>query len=150
MANTLESSLAVPQSAVDRTESRVRWIGWSSLFLAIVQSVCTVFVALSGLRLLLGAAAFASAIGAMKIVERIHVDAIRIPMVMFALAGALFNLVALWQVHRLRARTASAWRQKPVTRSKFASEGFQLLLSLLTLLLLGAETFYHVRFTKHL
>ena len=150
MANTLESSLPVPESAVDRTESRFRWIGWSSFFLAIVQSVCTVFVALSGVRLLLGAAAFASAIGAMQIVEKIHVDAIRIPMVMFALAGALFNLVALWQVHRLRARGGSAWRQKRVSRSKFASEGFQLVLSLLTLLLLGAESFYHVRFTHHL
>src|SRR5262250_372619 len=98
MTNTLDSSLSAQESAVDRTESRLRWIGWSSFLLAIVQSVCTIFVALSGLRLLLGAAAFASAIGAMQIVERIHVDTIRIPMVMFALAGALFNLVALWQV----------------------------------------------------
>ena len=150
MANTLESSLPAPDTVADRTESRFRWIGWSSFFLAIVQSVCTIFAALSGLRLLLGAAAFASAIGAMQIVERIHVDTIRIPMVMFALAGALFNLVALWQVHRLRARSASAWRQKPVSRSKFASEGLQLALSLVTLVLLGLESFYHVRFTHHL
>ncbi|HKE06223.1 MAG TPA: hypothetical protein VKB48_00270 [Candidatus Acidoferrum sp.] len=150
MANTLESSLPTPDTVADRTESRFRWIGWSSFLLAIVQSVCTIFVALSGLRLLLGAAAFASAIGAMQIVERIHVDTIRIPMVMFALAGALFNLVALWQVHRLRARSASAWRQKPVSRGKFASEGLQLALSLVTLLLLSLESFYHVRFTHHL
>jgi hypothetical protein len=150
MANTLESSLPAPDTVADRTESRFRWIGWSSFLLAIVQSVCTIFVALSGLRLLLGAAAFASAIGAMQIVERIHVDTIRIPMVMFALAGALFNLVALWQVHRLRARSASAWRQKPVSRSKFASEGLQLALSLVTLVLLSLESFYHVRFTHHL
>jgi len=150
MANTLESSLPTPDTVADRTESRFRWIGWSSFLLAIVQSVCTIFVALSGLRLLLGAAAFASAIGAMQIVERIHVDTIRIPMVMFALAGALFNLVALWQVHRLRARSASAWRQKPVSRSKFASEGLQFALSLVTLLLLSLESFYHVRFTHHL
>jgi hypothetical protein len=150
MANTLESSLPAPDTVADRTESRFRWIGWSSFLLAIVQSVCTIFVALSGLRLLLGAAAFASAIGAMQIIERIHVDTIRIPMVMFALAGALFNLVALWQVHRLRARSASAWRQKPVSRSKFASEGLQLALSLVTLVLLSLESFYHVRFTHHL
>src|SRR5215472_13412120 len=136
MANTLESSLPTPDTVADRTESRFRWIGWSSFLLAIVQSVCTIFVALSGLRLLLGAAAFASAIGAMQIVERIHVDTIRIPMVMFALAGALFNLVA--------------WRQKPVSRGKFASEGLQLALSLVTLLLLSLESFYHVRFTHHL
>ena len=150
MENTLENSLPAPETAADQTQSKFKWIGWSSLFLAMVQSICTVFVALSGLRLLLGAAAFGAALGTMRIVERVHVDAIRIPMVMFALAGALFNLVALWQVHRLRARAASAWRQKPVSRSRFASEGFQLALSLVTLALLGLESFYHVRFTHHL
>src|SRR6516162_4035894 len=99
MANTLESSLPAPDTVADRTESRFRWIGWSSFLLAIVQSVCTIFVALSGLRLLLGAAAFSAAIGVMKIADhRIHIDSIRIPMVMFALLGAVFNLVALWQV----------------------------------------------------
>jgi hypothetical protein len=150
MANSLDNSLSAQESTVDRTESRFRWIGFSSFLLAVIQSVCTVFVALSGLRLLLGAAAFGAAIGVMKIAdERIHIDAIRIPMIMFALAGALFNLVALWQVHRLRARGASAWRQKPVLRSKFASERFQLALSLVTLILLALESFYHLRFTHH-
>lgn len=152
MSHSLESSFPAQDSSTeDRREARFRWISWSSFFLALVQSVCTVFVALSGLRLLLGAAAFGAAIGMMKIAdERIHINAIRIPMVVFALAGAVFNLVALWQVRRLRARGASAWRQKPVSRSKFASEGFQLALSLLTLLLLGLESFYHLRFTHHL
>lgn len=150
MDNTLESSLPAPETAADQTQLKFKWIGWSSLFLAMVQSICTVFVALNGLRLLLGAAAFGAALGTMRIIERVHVDAIRIPMVMFALAGALFNLVALWQVRRLRARAASAWRQKPVSRSKFASEGFQLALSLVTLALLSLESFYHVRFTHHL
>ena len=146
-----------PSGGAEETEiahpavSRFRWIGWSSLFLAIVQSVCTIFVALSGLRLLLGAAAFGAAIGVMKIVdERIHIDAVRIPMVMFALAGAVFNLVALWQVRRLRGRAASAWRQKAVSRSKFASEGMQLALSVLTLILLAVESYYHLQNTHHL
>lgn len=150
MDNTLESSLPAPEAAADQTQSRFKWIGWSSLFLAMVQSICTIFVALSGLRLLLGAAAFGAAMGVMRGVEWIHRDPIRIPMVIFALAGALFNLVALWQVYRLRARAASAWRQKPVSRSKFASEGFQLALSLLTLILLSVESFYHLRSTHHL
>jgi hypothetical protein len=139
------------EDAVARAASRFKWIGWSSLLLAIVQSVCTIFVALSGLRLLLGAAAFGAAIGVMKIAdERIHIDAVRIPMVMFALVGAVFNLVALWQVRRLRGRAASAWRQKTVSRRKFASERVQLVLSVLTLILLAAESFYHLRQTHHL
>ncbi|HWY07644.1 MAG TPA: hypothetical protein VNY24_12350 [Candidatus Acidoferrales bacterium] len=134
-----------------QTVSRFKWIGWSSLFLALVQSVCTIFVALSGLRLLLGAVAFGAAIGVMKFVDqKIHIDAVRIPMVMFAIVGAVFNLVALWQVRRLRGRAASAWRQKTVSRGKFASEGVQLALSVLTLILLAVESFYHLRNTHHL
>jgi hypothetical protein len=133
-----------------QTVSRFKWIGWSSLFLAMVQSVCTIFVALSGLRLLLGAATFGAAVGVMRFADqKIHVDAVRIPMLMFALAGVVFNLVALWQVRRLRGRAASAWRQKAVSRSKFASEGVQLALSVLTLILLAVESFYHLRNTHH-
>jgi cytochrome bd-type quinol oxidase subunit 2 len=150
MNDALDASAPPREQPAQQTISRFKWVGWSSLFFAIVQSICTIFVALSGLRLLLGAAAFGAAIGAMHVVEKIHADAIRVPMVLFALAGALFNLVALWQVRRLRGRASSAWRQKAVTRSKFASEGVQLALSLLTLLLLAVESFYHLRITHHL
>ena len=150
MDESVEAQAGAPETTAAQTTSRFRWLGWSSLFLAIIQSVCTVFVALSGLRLLLGAAAFGAAIGAMKVAERIHVDAVRIPMLLFALVGAVFNLVALCQVRRLRGRAASAWRQKTVSRSKFASEGVQLALSVLTLILLAVESFYHLRNTHHL
>lgn len=133
-----------------RTASRFQWVGWSSLFFAIVQSICTAFVALSGLRLLIGTAAFAAAIGAMRVIDKIHTDAIRVPMVMLSLIGAVFNLMALWQVRRLRGRAASAWRKKTVSRSKFASERVQLILSVLTLILLAMESHYHVQHTGHL
>ena len=151
MDESAEAPAGAPETAVVQTVSKFRWVGWSSLFLAIVQSVCTIFVALSGLRLLLGAAAFGAAVGVMKIADqRIHIDAVRIPMLLFALVGAVFNLVALWQVRRLRGRAASAWRQKTVSRSKFASERVQLTLSLLTLILLAVESFYHLKQTHHL
>lgn len=151
MDEPVGAPVEAPETTAAQTVSRFQWVGWSSLFLAMVQSVCTIFVALSGLRLLLGAAAFGAAVGVMKIAdERIHIDAVRIPMVVFALAGAVFNLVALWQVRRLRGRAASAWRQKTVSRSKFASEGVQLTLSVLTLVLLAVESFYHFRNTHHL
>lgn len=150
MSETLDAEGEKQAEAAEQAALRFQWIGWSSLLCAIVQSVCTVFVALSGLRLLIGAAAFASAIGAMQVVDKIHADAIRVPMVMFALIGAVFNLVALWQVRRLRGRGASAWRQKTVSRSKFASERVQLVLSLLTLILLAVESYYHIQHTGHL
>jgi cytochrome bd-type quinol oxidase subunit 2 len=150
MDESVEAPAGTQETPPAQTAPRFRWVGWSSLFLAVVQSVCTIFVALSGLRLLLGAAAFGAAIGVMKIAERIHIDAVRIPMVMFALVGAVFNLVALWQVRRLRGRAASAWRQKSVSRSKFASERVQLALSVLTLVLLAVESFYHLKLNHHL
>jgi hypothetical protein len=151
MDESVEAPAVAPEATAARTVSRFRWIGWSSLFLAVVQSVCTIFVALSGLRLLLGAATFGAAVGVMKFADqKIHIDAVRIPMVMFALVGAVFNLVALWQVRRLRGRAASAWRQKTVSRSKFASERVQVALSVLTLILLAVESFYHLRNTHHL
>jgi len=152
MSDTLDVTVEKQEreEAAEQTVLRFKWIGWPSLFFAVVQSVCTLFVAVSGLRLLIGAAAFASAIGAMQVLDKIHADAIRVPMVMFALIGAVFNLVALWQVRRLRGRAASAWRQKEVSRSKFASERVQLDLSVLTLILLAAESYFHVQHTGHL
>jgi hypothetical protein len=156
MNETLDAPSEAPETQAAQTGAaqsvwRFKWIGWSSFFLAVVQSVCTIFVALSGLRLLLGAAAFGAAVGVMKFADqRIHIDAVRIPMEVFAIAGAVFNLVALWQVRRLRGRAASAWRQKTISRSKFASEGVQLALSVLTLILLAVESYYHLRNTHHL
>lgn len=150
MNDALDATARKQGQAAGQAESRFHWVGWSSLFLAIVQSVCTVFVALSGLRLVLGAASFAAAIGAMHVIDKIHADAIRVPMVIFALAGAVFNLVALWQVRRLRGRAASAWRQKAISQSKFASERVQLVLSVLTLILLAVESYFHVQHTGHL
>jgi hypothetical protein len=118
-------------------------INWSAFLLAVLQSVCSAFIALSGVRLLIGVGAFAAASGALKLADRMHVDAIRIPMMLLALAGSLLNLVVLWQVWRLRRRPASAWRQQAVPRQKVASEWFQFTLSILTLLFLAAEFVAH-------
>lgn len=135
----------------DLSARHFKWIGWSSFFFAALQNVCSIFVALSGLRLLLGAAAFSAAIGVMQIADRsIHLDAVRLPMLVLSLIGALVNLLAFWQVRRLRGRPASAWRQKKISKGKVASEWFQLALSLATLLLLAMESYFHLQHTHHL
>jgi len=120
-----------------------RLINWSAFLFAVLQSVCSAFIALNGVRLLIGVGAFAAATGALKLADRIHIDAIRIPMLLLALAGSLLNLVVLWQVWRLRGRPASAWRQQPVSKQKKRSEQAQFILSVLTLLLLAAEFVGH-------
>src|SRR5712691_4354174 len=118
-------------------------INWSALFFAALQSACSAFIALNGVRILIGVGAFAAASGALKLADRMHIAAIRIPMMLLALAGSVLNLVALWQVWRLRRRPASAWRQQPVSKQKIASEWFQFTLSVLTLFLLAAEFIAH-------
>jgi hypothetical protein len=131
-----------------RSSVRSRWIGWSSFFFAVVQSVCTAFVALSGVRILIGAVAFGSALGLIKIADKLHVSAIRVPMMLVALFGSLFNLAAIWQVRRLRGRSASAWRQKPLSNKKRNSERLQVVLSVLTVALLALEYYFHIKLHK--
>ena len=123
--------------------ANAKLINWSALFFAVLQSVCSAFIALNGVRLLIGVGAFAAASGVLKLTDRMHIDAIRIPMMLLALAGSLLNLVVLWQVWRLRKRPASAWRQTAVPKRKLASEWLQLTLSVLTLVLLAAEFVAH-------
>jgi hypothetical protein len=118
-------------------------INWSALFFALLQSVCSVFIALGSVRLLIGIGAFAAASSVLKLADRMHIAAIRIPMMLLALAGSLLNLVILWQIWRLRKRSASAWRQQPVSKQKKVSEWFQFALSVVTLLLLAAEFVAH-------
>lgn len=149
MDDSAGNAAAAENTAAPEPRTNSTWVGWSSLFLAVVQSVCAAFAALSGLRLLIGAAAVASAAGVLGFVDRhFHIDAIRIPMVLLALVGAVFSLAAVWQVRRLRARPASAWRQKTISAGKLNSERLQLALSLLTLLLLAVEEWYHVKFMR--
>ena len=123
--------------------SRFRWLNWSGFFLAFIQSVCSAFLALHGVRFLIGIGAVVLASSAWHLAERLHVNAIRVPMMLIALVASLLNLVALWQVRRLRARPAAAWRQQPVTPVKRRSETVQLILSLATLVLLAAEWIAH-------
>jgi len=120
-----------------------RLINWSAFLFAVLQSVCGAFIALNGVRLLIGIGAFAAASGALKLADRMHIDAIRIPMMLLALAGSLLNLVVLWRVWRLRRRPASAWRQQPISKQKKTSEWLQFTLSVLTLFLLAAEFIAH-------
>ena len=116
---------------------------WSSLVFALLQSLCTAFVALSGLRLVIGLSALASAIGA-RVPWSLHADRIRIPMVLLALAGSLMNLYAIGRIRRLRQRPAAQWRMQPTPASKLRSENLQIVVALATLTLLFVEELLHL------
>jgi hypothetical protein len=133
----------LPTTEPDAPRPTLKLLNWSAVFFAVLQSVCSAFIALSSIRLLIGATAFAFSVGVVKLGDKMHIAAIRIPMMLFALIGSLLNLFVLWQVWRLRRRSSSAWRQKPVSPQKRRSEILQLLLSVVTLFLLAAEYWAH-------
>jgi hypothetical protein len=143
MAEAVESASIPREEPRTSSASRFRWLNWSSFVLAFLQSVCSAFIALHGIRLLVGIGAIVLASGAWHLAEQLHADAIRIPMMLIALVGSLLNLLALWQVRRLRHRSASSWRQLPLTPAKRRTEALQLALSVLTLALLMAEEVAH-------
>ena len=140
---------APPNAAIDAPEhseslaARLKLLGWSGILFAILQSACTAVIAISGVRVAIGLSELAAAAGIHAPAKGFHQDAIRIPMMLFALFGSLINLLVIWKSRNLRSKPASQWRQKPVTAKKLTSERLQIALSILTLILLAAEWITH-------
>jgi hypothetical protein len=134
-----------PQISSEMTRSQ-GVIGWSSFFLALLQSLCGAVVAVNGLRLAIGIGALAMSTGVGAAVSRFHADWIRLPMVAVALLGSLLNLAIFLHVRYLRNRPASQWRRQPLSSHKLRMERVQLVLSLATLVLLGIEEYLHFDF----
>ena len=135
-----------PERTSDATESlssRLKVLGWSGIVFAILQSACTAVIAISGVRVALGLGALAAAAGIHAPAKGFHQDAIRIPMMLFALIGSLINLFVIWKIRSLRSKPASQWRQKPIATKKLNSERLQIFLSIFTLVLLAAEELLH-------
>ena len=128
---------------VEATERKVRWANVGGFLFALLQSACTAVLAISGFRVLIGLGALAAAAGVNVAAKGFHQDAIRIPMLWLALAGALANLYSVWRVRSLRTRPAAQWRKQPVSREKLRSERLQLLMAIVTLVLVAAEWITH-------
>ncbi|MGC8548802.1 MAG: hypothetical protein ACP5M4_03785 [Acidobacteriaceae bacterium] len=139
------SEMQQEMSAMPGTGSAARrWaVGWSSLVFALLQSACTAFMALSGLRLLIGISSTVIATGMLPLVK-LHTNALRIPMVLLAVVGAVGNLYVIWEMRRLRARPAAQWRAQPVTEKQRRSERLQIALAVVTLLLVAIEEVFHL------
>ena len=124
-----------------------RVVAWTSFAFALLQSLCTFFAAANGLRFAIGLGALALTSWQAAFVREFHSMWFRRPMNGIALAGALLNLVVLWQIRRLRARPAAQWRVQPVSAKKLRGEWLQFGLSIATLVLVGIEEWLH--FTQH-
>ena len=122
-----------------------RWaVGLTSLVFIILQSVCTLIMALSGVRLIIGLGALAAvAAGARGPASGFHQDAIRIPMMTLAVLGSCINLYMIWRIRSLRKRPSSKWRQQPISRRRLWGERVQVTLAVVTLVLVVAEFLSH-------
>lgn len=134
---------AASQSRESETVKATGMLAWTSFGFAILQSICGFFAAVSGLRLVIGISSIAISAGLAAKLDAFHADRFRIPMIVFALAGALLNLVILAQIWRLRARPASQWRRRVPTPHTLRMERLQFALSVATIVLIGIEEYLH-------
>jgi hypothetical protein len=88
-----------------------RALSGANLALALLQSLCTAVLTISGVRVAIGLSSLAAASGIYAPARGWHQDAIRIPMLWIATIGALVNLAVLAWIRHLRSRPAAQWRR---------------------------------------
>jgi hypothetical protein len=141
---TSDSLNPAPASAEEPASRRTWLVSMTSFLFIVLQSACTAVIAISGVRVAIGLSALGAAtFGIHAPAHGFHRDAIRIPMMIAALAGSLINLYVIWRIRTLRARPASQWRVQAVTPKRRRSELLQLVLSVITLVLVAAEWITH-------
>jgi heme/copper-type cytochrome/quinol oxidase subunit 2 len=124
---------------------RLRALGGASLLFALLQSLCTAVFAISGVRVVIGLGALAAVSGIYAPARGWHQDAIRIPMLIFATVGALVNLGVLGWIWYLRSQPSAQWRRRERTAKQKRSERLQVFLAVVTLILVGLETWTHTK-----
>jgi hypothetical protein len=124
-------------------------LGWSSLFLAVIESLCAAAVALSGVRVLLGMSSLIAATAAGP-ARGFHRQGLRLPILWTSGVLALLTLLLLWNEHRIRQNPAAAWRLEPLTPKQRRQRWIQLVTSIGALLLILAEVVTHPWFHHEL
>jgi hypothetical protein len=114
-----------------------------SLMVALLQSLCTAVLTVSAIRVAIGVTALAAAGGIYAPAHGFHRDAIRIPMLTLAAAGAVVNLAVLAWIWYLRTRPSAQWRRRELSKKQKQSERVQVVLALITLILVGLEVWTH-------
>jgi len=121
----------------------IRFVGGASFLFALLQSLCTAVLTISGIRVAIGLSALAAASGVYAPARGFHQDAIRIPMLIVAAAGALVNLAVIAWIRHLRSRPSAQWRRREPTAKEKRSERLQIILAVVTLILVALETWTH-------
>jgi len=123
-------------------------VSFASVVVALLQSLCTAVLTINSIRLGIGLAALAAG-SIWEPVRAFHRDSIRIPMLTLAVLGAVVNLAVLAWIWHLRARPEAQWRRQPISAKQRRSERLQVAMALLTLVLVGSETWLHAIFHPH-
>ena len=123
--------------------TKLEALGGASFMIAMLQSLCTAVLTVSGIRVAIGLSALAAAGGIYAPARGFHQDAIRIPMLTLATVGALINLAVLGWIWRLRTRPSAQWRRRELSTKQKRSERLQVVLAIVTLLLVGLEVWTH-------
>jgi hypothetical protein len=121
----------------------IRLAGLTGFLFAVLQSICTAVLAVSGLRVAIGLTALAAASGIYAPARGFHQDAIRIPMLIVGSLGAVINLAVLFRTRHLRNRASAGWRRRTLSRRERRWETLQVAMAVLTLLLVGLESWTH-------
>ncbi len=141
---TSRSPNPAPASAEEPASGRTWLVSMTSLLFIVLQSACTAVIAISGVRVAIGLSALGAATyGIHAPAHGFHRDAIRIPMMIAAVAGSVINLYVVWRIRTLRARPSSQWRVQAVSPKQRRSELFQIVLSIVALALVAAEWVTH-------
>jgi hypothetical protein len=117
-------------------------VSFASMTLAVLQSLCTALLTINGIRVGIGLAALAAS-SIWTPVLSLHRDSIRIPMLAFAVVGAVVNLAVLFWIWHLRARPEAQWRRREITKKERRSERLQVAMAVVTLALVGLEAWSH-------
>jgi hypothetical protein len=118
-------------------------LGGTSLIIAMAQSLCTAVLTISGIRVAIGLSALAAASGIYAPAKGFHQDSIRIPMLILATVGAVVNLAVVFWIWHLRSRPSGQWRRRELSPKERRSEKLQVAMAILTLVLVGLETWTH-------
>jgi hypothetical protein len=143
MRQTDDNTEITKPGGADDNMKRVPFLGGASFLLALLQSICTAVLTISGIRVAIGLSALAAASGIYAPARGFHQDAIRIPMLVVASAGALLNLGVLVWIRHLRSRPSAQWRRRELIAKEKRSERLQIILAVITLVLVGLETWTH-------
>ena len=124
---------------------RLPWltITWADLFLILMQTGCFIIVLIHRVAVPLGLITFVAASKIQAQASPLHENPVRLPLLLVATVGAIFNLYVVWNGQRLRRRPEAQWRIKPLRWWEKLKIGWVVLVSVLTLIMVVGEMITH-------